>query len=123
MHNHKELLERCLKLIKTLPYSDAASDLFDDIQNHLSDDAIIISSHLTNEEALFEFLKHGDESHKEWLKSAINAFYNNKERPLELPKPTSSNANSNLLEENERLKDEVNELKQALFKERHAGDY
>jgi hypothetical protein len=32
---------------------------------------------------LFEFLKHGDEKHQAWLKEALDAFFEGKERPEE----------------------------------------
>ena len=30
---------------------------------------------------LFDFLKHGDEKHQQWLRDAINAFFEGRERP------------------------------------------
>lgn len=31
--------------------------------------------------ALFEFLRHGDENHQAWLREAIDAFFDGRERP------------------------------------------
>ena len=38
------------------------------------------------EEGLYEFIAHGDERHKRWLRRAIKAFFNNEPRPEEEPK-------------------------------------
>lgn len=34
------------------------------------------------QDRLFEFIKHGDEEHKRWLKEAINCFFKDKKLPV-----------------------------------------
>lgn len=36
-------------------------------------------------DGLFEFLEHGDDDHRAWLKEAIMAFFNDEPRPMVRP--------------------------------------